>query len=166
MQDLFYLFNAWIHLIAAFIWIGGMLFLGLVAVPAARRMGPQNMALVGAFGKQFLKVAWIAIGMLVVTGFFNLLFRGWSLSQIFTGDIFTGETGRVLAAKIVIAGLIIGLSAVHDFKLGPRVAEMSREAGGRPSEELLARRKRLSLLARFNAVLALVIIGLSADILR
>jgi hypothetical protein len=71
--------------------------------------------------------------------------------------------------KVGFVVLVIILSAIHDFVLGPRVMqqlESAREGGEQPSDETLAARRRVVWLARINLLLVLIILGLSITLIR
>jgi putative copper export protein len=55
---------------------------------------------------------WLGLITLVLTGFFNLLYEGSSPRM---------ETayGGVLMLKLLLAFILMGLTAVHDFVVGP-----------------------------------------------
>ncbi len=64
-----YLTVASLHLLGAVVWIGGMLFLGLVLTPTLRARPPaERAALLSAVGQRFAKIGWAALGILLVTG--------------------------------------------------------------------------------------------------
>ena len=74
-----YYTNVSIHVLAAMLWLGGMLFLGVVGAPALRTVEPLQLRqkLFRDIGMRFRGVGWASIGVLVVTGIANLSFRGW-----------------------------------------------------------------------------------------
>ena len=128
----------WIHVLAAMVWIGGMLFVALVLVPAARRLDPALRArLVHDLGVRFRTVGWIALLVMIATGLLNLWFRPYLLAA---------PRFHVKIALVIVA---LGLAALHDFVLGPRAGQ----AGADP-----AARVRASWVARTNVLIALAIV--------
>lgn len=163
-----YQWIVYIHILAAITWIGGMLFLAFVLVPALRSESPQvRAAMMGTVGRRFRTVGWIAIAVLLVTGVWNLHNRALPWRTIFSGDLFAGRFGHILAAKLLAVAAIMAASAVHDFVLGPASTRAGRErataAGARRAERL---RRTASWLGRVNALLALVIVGLAVALVR
>ena len=66
-----------------------------------------------------------------------------------------------MPVKLALVGVILVLSVLHDFVLGPRlVARMERADQGEETHRL---RRRVAVLARLNALLAImvVILGLA-----
>lgn len=56
----------WLHLIAASVWVGGLITLGAL-VPALRRAG-AGRELLQAMARQFGRVSWTAMAVAVLTG--------------------------------------------------------------------------------------------------
>jgi len=129
----------WIHLLAAMLWIGGMLFVALVLVPATRRLEDPALRtrLIRETGMRFRTVGWIALAVMLATGLLNLWFR----SYLLTSPRFHAKLGLVLLA-LILAGL-------HDFVLGPRAGRPGADPGARA---------RASWLARVNVLVALAIV--------
>ena len=69
--------------------------------------------------------------------------------------------GAALAVKLVGVTLMVTASAVHDFVLGPAAG---RAAPGSPRALVL--RRRAALLARANALVALVIVAAAVRLAR
>lgn len=61
----------WFHLVAAAVWVGGLITLGAL-VPALRRAGATREQL-RAMARQFGRVSWTAMGVAVLTGGFLAL---------------------------------------------------------------------------------------------
>jgi uncharacterized membrane protein len=159
-----YQWVVWVHVIAAVVWIGGMLFLPLVLVPVLRRQEPKlRAALLDAAGRRFRTVGWIAIGTLLVTGVWNLRNRRLPWDTILSADLFDGVWGRILAWKLAIVCLLLLLSAVHDFRLGPASTEASQTNDRERAERL---RRAASWIGRANALLALAIVFLAVALVR
>ncbi len=65
----------WLHLVAMAVWVGGLITLGAL-VAALRRHGVEREVL-QAIARRFGVVSWTAMGVLVPTGLFQALNRGW-----------------------------------------------------------------------------------------
>ena len=151
-KNMIYLTLAILHLLAAVVWIGGMLFLGLVLTPVLRNQPPaERAALLSAVGRRFLKIGWTALGVLLLTG--AIL---WSLRAF--------QITHALAMKLILVAVIVYLSILHDFSLGPRLV-VHLEQGGQ-GEETVRLRRRVALLARLNTLCALVVLILGLAVSR
>ena len=151
-----YYIGVTIHVLAALVWLGGMFFVGLVGAPLLRSVesAAVRQRLFHELGVRFRAVGWICIVVLVVTGIGNLHFRGL-LTRSVLGSAAFWETvvGHALAVKLASVVVMIAVSAVHDFWLGPAAGRV--EAG---SPAALALRRRAALLARVNAVVGLIVV--------
>src|SRR6476620_11404806 len=67
-----------IHVLAALLWLGGMLFLGVVGAPVLRAIEPPALRqrLFSELGRRFRAVGWVAVATLVATGTLMLNARG------------------------------------------------------------------------------------------
>ncbi len=151
-----YLASVFLHLLAAMAWIGGMLFLVAVVVPALRKDREALRTMMRTLGMRFRTVGWISLVTLIATGLFNIVHRGYSLGDVFTGEVFAGQWGKILAHKLALVAVVLVLSGVHDFYVGPRA---SREG----SESL---RKWASILGRVTFACALAIVALAVSLVR
>lgn len=160
-----YLVSVWLHILAAIAWIGGMVFIVLVIVPSLRR-GDRDAAtkLLGESGRRFRTVGWWCFAILIVTGSFNLYARGVRLHDLVDSRWLASPFGKAVVIKLSIFALVLALSAVHDFAIGPRaIVELERD----PSSAMSARlRRRASMLGRVNALLALLLVGLGVILVR
>ncbi len=111
----------WLHVLSAIVWIGGMLFLSLALVPYARTLDPPSRArLISGVGRKFRTVSWIAIGLLILTGFANLGFMGLT-AQL--GSYLMSPAGQPLLWKLILFAVMLGLSLIHDVLIGPRATQ-------------------------------------------
>jgi uncharacterized membrane protein len=154
-----------IHVLAALLWLGGMLFLGAVGAPVLRAIEPPELRqrLFHELGRRFRTVGWIAIAALVVTGVLMLRARGllhWS--GVFGSAAFWRTTlGLALAAKLATVVTMIVVSAIHDFLLGPAAG---RATAGSPGA--IALRRRAALLARVNALVGILLVVAAVRLAR
>lgn len=164
-MHLLYLISVWFHILAAITWLGGILFLVLVVVPWLRAGNHANAA---AFlrdtGMRFRNIGWVCFAVVLVTGTFNLWVRGVRFES-FTDDVWLGSSfGKTTLLKLSVFALVLVISAIHDFILGPRatvaIAEDPRSA------HAAVLRRRASLLGRLNALLALVLVALGVMLVR
>jgi putative copper export protein len=152
-----------LHLIAAAVWAGGMVFLGL-AVGAARGTlaDRERIALFRRLGRRFLVVGGIAIAVLIATGTDMASDRLASF-----GDLFDTEYGKRLAEKLGVVALVIALTAFHSLVQGPALSRLRERALEHPDDPELAaaiRRKaaRAGIVSALNLVATLAILVLAA----
>lgn len=133
-----------------------MVFISLILAPAARRF-PQDTRreLLQRVGTAAKAVGWIAILVLLFTGLLNIIHL-----QI-QWDTFIG---RLLRIKLTLVAIMIALSALHDFVLGPLLSGAKRTAAPQPS--ILPLQRLVPWLARINLLLALGVIYLAVLIAR
>lgn len=147
------------------VWVGGMLFISLVAVPAMRGVEPPLRAqILSRLGRQFRIVGWTSIVVLVLTGLYSLSLRGVGLDDLTSAAFYETKLGSRLAIKFLLVGAMIALSLLHDFVLDPRVTQRAASAGD--SQEAASMRRRVSWLARVSLVLGILVVGVSAEIAR
>jgi putative copper export protein len=90
--------RVFLHVVAATVWVGGQLTLAAL-VPALRAVAPDAPR---AAARRFNRVAWVAYGVLVATGLWNI---------VAVDPDWGGEYGRTLQVKLT-AVVVSGVSAV------------------------------------------------------
>ena len=110
----------WIHLVAASVWVGGLVALAFCVWPAAP--GLRRSAFLG-----FARLAVLLVGVLVLAGGYLAIVRLPQLS-----DLWETEYGRFLLLKLVVVSIALGWGAVHHFFVRPRL-ESGAEPAIRPS---------------------------------
>jgi putative copper export protein len=161
-----YLLSVTLHIVAAMAWVGGMLFLVLVVVPMLRKPALRERALelMHVLGVRFRLVGWIAIGTLVLTGIFNVLYRGFSFGSFFDGSLYQGQWGRILATKLGLVAVVLTMSAVHDFWIGPKATRLA--SIGASAEVREKYRVAASVMGRVAFAFALAIVALAVTLVR
>ena len=164
MPALYYA-NVTVHVLAAMLWLGGMFFLGVVGAPVLRAIEPPSLRqrLFQELGTRFRRIGWWAIAVLLVTGAINLHYRGWLRWDGVLGasTFWRTPVGHVLGGKLAVVVLMVLVSAIHDFVIGPRAG---LAAPGSPDAILL--RRRAALLARLNAILGVVLVVVAVRLAR
>ncbi len=140
-------------------WLGGILFFALVGAPVLRSVEPPSlrMQLFERLGLRFRWVGWAAIGVLLVTGVLNLHLRDLLRAELLSDSAFWRSAyGTMLALKLLAVAAMVGLSALHDFVLGPRSVAM------KPGSPEAAAARRWALHMARGAALAGLIVLLAA----
>lgn len=96
----------WLHLLAATVWVGGLITLGAL-VPAARKAGAER-SILQAMARQFGRVSWAAMALAIVTGVIQLL------DMDLSGGVDT-DYGRTLFVKLLLVGIAIALALGHQL---------------------------------------------------
>ena len=154
----------YLHIVAAFLWLGGMFFLGMVGAPVLRSVEPVEVRqrLFNDLGVRFRSVGWAAITVLLLTGISILEVRGVFRSGAFVdGAFWRTPFGMALAVKLAMVASMVALSAYHDFVLGPAA---SRATPG--SNEALSLRRKAMMTARVSALLGLVLLYAATRLAR
>lgn len=141
----FLVFTLWLHLLAVVVWMGGMLFLGLaLCAESTAKPGREDPAWATTLGRRVYVIGWEALGVIVLTGIFNLIGR-------------MGVDGRLQSEYITLLliklSLIAGMAGVQlwqQFGILPQLAAVAA------SEDAWAgwRRRMLVASAVFLALAA------------
>ena len=159
----------YIHFVSAAFWIGGTIFVAAVLVPTNRNFQPPGSGtlFLREAVRRFSRIGWAVLLILIVSGL-GMFERNGFMSRLGDSDFWSTEIGTVIIIKGVFVSLILILSYVHDFVLGPKLADalLALKPGARPSAAFTVARRRLLVLARVNLVLALSIALLGMMIFR
>ncbi|MGB0911730.1 MAG: CopD family protein [Nitrospirales bacterium] len=117
-----YIFLSWIHLIAAIFWVGGMLFLSLVAVPLLKESADpaQAQRWFLPLARRFRTFVWVAITILILSG-------AWLLPQHVSDFLPLSEWPAMVVIKLLLVLLLIVISVGHDRIMGPKVRSIKQK---------------------------------------
>jgi hypothetical protein len=113
---------------------------------------------------KFRVVGWICLGTLIATGSYNMWVRGLRWSSFFNGSYQQNPIARALGWKLLLVAVVLVVSAVHDFYIGPRATLLWSQAPD--SRDALRFRKLAGTFGRVNALLALAIVFLAVMLVR
>lgn len=114
-----YYISVWLHIIGAAFWIGGMLFLPLVLLPAIKDH-PDRKKLLLATGLKFRFYGYLVLALMLVTGLLSIYFRGIGFSWNF---FFESKYGGLVSLKILLFITMIILSIFYDLVFGRKAIE-------------------------------------------
>ncbi|MDX1596417.1 MAG: CopD family protein [Nitrosopumilaceae archaeon] len=149
----------WIHLVAASIWVGGSLFLGVVLSPLLKTMSTsfeERLQIMIRVGKRFNKIAVPSLIILIGTGLYN------SHMLLNKPEILVGTSyGTFLLIKIILVIILIITYAVHVRIIRKDVEDkiMSKSMSDVQIQKL---RKKIIILGEITVVLSVIILFFAA----
>lgn len=143
-MNLFFIIR-FIHVITAVSWVGGIIIFSLVVFPSVRRSLPQELQkiFIKEAGVKFRRLGWIGFVVLIITGLY-LLQNKWGLQEVWTMPHY----GHIVMAKLTLITVMLVLTFIHDFILGPRVSLENKQW----------QRTLLLWLARLNLIIGILIV--------
>ena len=113
----------WLHLVAAALWVGGMLYIVTAYLPVLRRspLVERVHSLVRVL-PYYSPWAFVGVGILAVTGPLSatIQLRSWE-------QLFATAYGRTLIVKVLLVVALLLTSAVHVFLLRPRLRKEAKK---------------------------------------
>jgi uncharacterized membrane protein len=150
----------WLHFLATVVWIGSLVSISVLLLPAARLSlrPPDQLALIDAVQRRLEPVAWFSMGMLLVTGLFQL-----SANPHYDGFLsVSGRWSLAILVKHSLAIVMVVVSAVQTWEVLPAIRRtLMRRARAAP-EEVAALQRRESILLRINLLLGVLILAATA----
>ena len=149
----------WIHLVAAAIWVGGSLFIGIVFSPLLKTMTDsmqERMQIMIRVGRRFNKVAVPSLIILMVTGLYS--------SHTLLGKpefLFSTSYGAFLIIKIILVIALIITYIVHVRVIRKDIEDkiMSNQM---PENQIQKLRKKIIILGEITVVLSIAILFFAA----
>jgi copper transport protein len=147
------LFSSTLHLAAAACWIGGLVMLVFALYPATAAVAHgERVRILGLAVSRFSDMAVLAVGVLVVSG----SFRSWA--EVRTLSALTGTAyGLVLLGKLAVFLPMLGLGALNNRWLKPRLQRAAEAPGAGPAPLAILRRMMI-----LEVTLAALVIGATA----
>jgi uncharacterized membrane protein len=150
-----------LHIFAAVSWVGGMIFLSLVLAPLvrSRKAVPEFMALFRSAALRFRPIVWVAMAILLMTGPMLLSLRGIAVAN-------PSSWPGIVTVKLMLVGLLLFLTLLHDLVLGPQVSRVSGipESQRTAGDQVVFKTARW--LPRFSLLLALGVVITAALLAR
>ena len=144
---------------AAAVWAGGLVFLG-VAAGVARRTVPERERIdfFRGLGRRFVIAAGVAALLLALTGIHMARdeLDGWS-------EFWHTHFGHILIWKTALFAAIVIEATLHSFVLGPRVARIRERVLATPEDTALQAQLRRN--AALSGSLSLLMLAQTALIL-
>lgn len=109
----------WIHLLAACIWVGGSIFIGLILAPMLKNIGnsiEERLTLMIKVGRRFNKFAFPSFIILIVSGIYN--------SRLFfenPNNFFESDYGILLFMKIILTIITFISYIIHIKTFGKEI---------------------------------------------
>jgi putative copper export protein len=149
----------WAHLVAASIWVGGSIFIGIVLAPLLKTISDSvegRLSIMIRVGRKFNKIGVPSLIVLIVTGIYNS--TGFIVKP---SMIFSTTYGIVLLIKIMLVIALIIIFAIH-VRLIRSEAEKKIESKQLSGDHLQKLRSKIIALGRLTVIISLVILLMAA----
>lgn len=147
-------------MLATVTWIGSLAAINLLVLPASTRTLKlaDQLSFISALQKRLEPLAWFCMGLLLVTGLFQL-----STSQHYDGflDIST-QWSLAILIKHGFAVVMVVVSAIQTWEVLPAIQRTLLKKEKADDEELAKLQKKELLILRVNLLLSALILGATA----
>ncbi len=150
----------WLHMLATVTWIGSLAAINLLFLPASKRALNlvDQLSLISALQKRLEPLAWFCMGILLVTGLFQL-----STSPHYDGFLsISTQWSLAILFKHGVAVLMVVASAIQTWEVLPAIQRILLKKDKADDAELARLQKRETLLLRVNLLLSALILGATA----
>jgi copper transport protein len=151
--------NDWLHLTAASVWLGGLVYLAISLPVAYRALGAiERTRLAAETVSRFSVLGLICVSLLMATGLIqgSLNVVGNDLGAYFRpdGPLFTTDYGRTLLVKLLLILPLVATAGVNLLFVGPRLRE-----GVRKAADAVSARRALLVTVRVEIALLLAVLA-------
>lgn len=150
----------WLHMLATVAWIGSLVAIALLVLPAMQRTLPPTaqLAFLAEVQRRLEPVAWFSLGLLVVTGLFQL-----STNPHYDGFLATSNRWSLaILVKHLLVIVMAGVSALQTWEVLPAIRRVLLQAEKAGTEKLLSLQRRETFLLRLNLLLSVLILAATA----
>jgi len=142
----------WLHVVSAVVWVGGLAYQSHVLLPLARR---GEVATFAEAARRARPVTWTAIGLVVLTGFYNITQLG-PLERVMASG-----AGLMVVGKFILVIAMAAIMGQRDFAQ-LTLLRAALASGGDPQPAL----RSITRMDRAVLAIALVVIYLGLAISR
>ncbi|HLR76553.1 MAG TPA: DUF4149 domain-containing protein [Balneolaceae bacterium] len=155
-----------IHIISAIFWLGGILFTAGVLVPATRHklLSEHRGTFFALVGEKFSRISWVLFVVLIITGIVQLLARGFTVDYLLSSSFWNSNFGSILGIKLSLFAIVLVISGLHDFWLGPKAVELMNKKPNQNHTRIYQKASRWA--GRLNLILGLLILYFAITLVR
>jgi uncharacterized membrane protein len=146
----------WFHLLATVAWIGSIVAVSILFLPAANKVlkPADHLALIDAMQKRLEPIAWFCLTLLILTGLFQM-----SVNPHYDGFVSTSTQWSVaILTKHILVIFMVVASAIQTWEIIPAIRRTLLKQDKADPEQILKLQKRETLLLRINFVLSILIL--------
>ncbi len=150
----------WLHLLATVTWIGSLAAINLLVLPAATQTLKlvDQISFISALQKRLEPWAWFSMGLLLVTGLFQM-----SANPHYDGFLATStQWSLAILAKHSLGVIMVVVSAIQTWEVIPSIQRTLMKKEHADAGELAKLQKREVILLRLNLILSALILGATA----
>jgi copper resistance protein D len=149
----------WAHLLAASIWVGGSIFIGIVLAPLLKSISDSvegRLSIMIRVGRKFNKIGLPSLIVLIATGIYNA--AGFIIQP---SMIFSTTYGIILLFKIILVIALIVVFVIH-IRLIRFDIEKNIESKGLIGNNLQKLRSKIIMLGRLTVLISVAILLMAA----
>jgi len=146
----------WLHMLGTVAWIGSLVAISVLVLPASSRTLklPEQVAFIAAVQKRLEPIAWFSMGLLLVTGLFQL-----SLSPHYDGFLsLSTQWSMAILIKHSLAVIMAIVSAIQTWEVLPAIQRILLMKSRADQNELARLNRRERILLRTNLMLSTLIL--------
>ena len=146
----------WVHLVATATWIGSLIAITILVLPAARRAlgAADQLSLIELVRRRLEPISWFSVSVLLVTGLFQM-----SVNPNYNGFLSTsGRWSLAMLAKHILVGALMAVSAVHTWDALPNLGRALLQKGRLADRELARLQRREAALLWASLILGLLVL--------
>lgn len=150
----------WLHMLATVAWIGSLAAINLLVLPASQRTLKlvDQLSFIAALQKRLEPLAWFSMGLLLVTGLFQL-----STSPHYDGFLsLSTQWSLSILIKHSLAAIMAVVSAIQTWEVLPAIHRTLMKKENADAGELAKLQRRELILLRVNLILSVLILGATA----
>ena len=150
----------WLHMLATVTWIGSLAAINLLVLPASTRTLKlvDQLSFIAALQKRLEPLAWFCMGLLLVTGLFQL-----STSPHYDGFLNTStQWSLAILVKHGLAIVMVVVSAIQTWEVLPTIHRTLMKKEKAEDGELAKLQKKELLILRLNLLTSALILAATA----
>jgi len=150
----------WLHMLATVTWIGSRAAINLLVLPASTRTLKlfDQLSFIAAVQKRLEPIAWFCMGLLLVTGLFQL-----STSPHYDGFLNTStQWSLAILVKHGLAIVMVVVSAIQTWEVLPNIHRTLLKKEKADEGELAKLQKKELLILRLNLLTSALILAATA----
>lgn len=133
MEKILHSISSSLHILAAVVWIGSLVYSMFAVAPALKHLGaPRSYAINMIAARRFSPLTWASVAVLIVTGIYAVAGNLDKLSPLFGQP-----AGTILFIKLVLVAALVVILLLQIYTLSPKMKKLINPATPKNQENAL-----------------------------